>query len=65
MKKYIIGITPTPIETKDSITTERPYEIELETDRLEWSMEQYQRNREPLTWEVIAEVVESNSNSKN
>ena len=27
--------------------------IELTTDRLEWSMEQYQRNREPLNWEII------------
>ena len=55
MKKYIIEITPTPIETENSILTERPYELELETDRLDWSMEQYQRNREPFTWKVIAE----------
>lgn len=27
--------------------------IELTTDRLDWSMEQYQRNREPLTWNII------------
>ena len=27
--------------------------IELTTDRLEWSMEQYQRNRGPLTWNII------------
>ena len=55
MKKYIIEITPTPIETENSILTKRPYELELETDRLDWSMEQYQRNREPFTWKVIAE----------
>jgi hypothetical protein len=55
MKKYIIEITPTPIETENSILTERPYELELETDRLDWSMEQYQRNREPFIWKVIAE----------
>ena len=55
MKKYIIEITPTPIETENSILTERPYELELENDRLDWSMEQYQRNREPFTWKVIAE----------
>jgi hypothetical protein len=55
MKKYIIEITPTPIETENSILTERPYELELETDRLDWSMEQYQRNREPFTWKIIAE----------
>ena len=28
-------------------------EIELTTDDLEWSMEEYQRNREPFTWEVL------------
>ena len=65
MKKYIITITPTPIETENSIKTERPYEIELETDRLEWSMDQYQRNRDPFTWEVTAEIIESNSKEKN
>ena len=27
-------------------------EIELTTDRLDWSMEQYQRNREPLRWSI-------------
>lgn len=32
-----------------------PYEIKIETDRLEWSMEQYQRNRHPLTWRIIEE----------
>ena len=29
------------------------YDIELSTDDVEWSMNQYQRNREPLTWEII------------
>ena len=28
-------------------------QIELTTDRLEWSMEQYGRNREPLTWRLV------------
>ena len=28
-------------------------QIELTTDRLEWSMEQYCRNREPLTWRIV------------
>ena len=27
-------------------------EIELTTDRLEWSMDQYQRNRLPFKWEL-------------
>ena len=65
MKKYIITITPDPIETENSIKIEKPYEIELETDRLEWSMDQYQRNREPFTWEVTAEIEETNSEEKN
>lgn len=64
MKKYIITITPAPIETENSIKIERPYEIELETDRLDWSMDQYQRNREPFTWEVTAEIDETNSEEK-
>jgi hypothetical protein len=29
------------------------YDIEVTTDNLEWSMEQYQRNRKFLTWEII------------
>ena len=64
MKKYIITITPVPIETENSIKTERLYEIELETDRLDWSMDQYQRNRDPFTWEVTAEIVETSSEEK-
>jgi len=28
-------------------------QLYLTTDRLEWSMEQYQRNREPLTWRLV------------
>lgn len=29
------------------------HQIDLETDRLEWSMEQYQRNRPAFTWKVL------------
>ena len=29
------------------------YDIEITTENLEWSMEQYERNRAPLTWEII------------
>jgi len=29
------------------------YDIELTTEDLEWSMEQYQRNRDFFTWEII------------
>ena len=31
--------------------------ITLKTDDLAWSMNQYQRNRQPLTWELL-DVVE-------
>lgn len=29
------------------------YDIEITTDNLEWSMEQYQRNRDFLTWQIV------------
>lgn len=28
-------------------------EISISTDRLVWSMAQYQRNREPFSWEIV------------
>ena len=49
MKKYLIEIT----ESNGEVST-----LELETDRLDWSMEQYQRNRNPFTWKVVAEIQE-------
>ena len=49
MKKYLIEIT----ESNGEVST-----LELETDRLDWSMEQYQRNRKPFTWKVVAEIQE-------
>lgn len=30
--------------------------LQLETDRLEWSMEQYSRNRFLKSWKVISEL---------
>ena len=27
--------------------------VEIHTEDLEWSMKQYQRNRQPLTWELL------------
>ena len=50
MDKYKIKITPI---ANMSYCALKPYEIELETDDIEWSMEQYQRNREPLEWEIL------------
>ena len=43
---YKIQITP--INGDD-----RQYITRIETDNIEQSMEQYQRNREPLTWEMM------------
>ena len=50
MKKYTIEIEYLQ-ETK--YCSAKPYEIELETDRIEWSMDQYQRNRQPFKWKII------------
>lgn len=44
--KYDILITP---------VDEQPYTITLETSDLEWSMEQYARNRKPFTFEIVKE----------
>tara|TARA_B110000971_G_scaffold199413_1_gene216702 strand:- start:31 stop:213 length:183 start_codon:yes stop_codon:yes gene_type:complete len=43
---YKIEITPVNKDNKSYIT-------KIETDNIEQSMEQYQRNREPLTWEMM------------
>ena len=53
MKTYKILITPHVIEGEQSQIIEKPYTIEMNTDRIEWSMEQYQRNREAFTWEIL------------
>ena len=46
-KKYLIEITYSESGDKE-VTT-------LKTDDLAWSMNQYQRNRLPLTWELLDE----------
>ena len=46
MALYKIQITPTNPDVE-------PYITKIETGNIEWSMEQYQRNREPLTWEMM------------
>ena len=43
---YKIEITPVNKDDKSYIT-------KIQTDNIEWSMEQYQRNREPLTWKMM------------
>ena len=44
-KEYLVEITYTESGNKDVET--------LKTDDLAWSMNQYQRNRLPLTWELL------------
>ena len=46
MKKYKIKITP--FHAHDA-----SYILELETEDINWSMEQYRRNRDPFTWEIL------------
>jgi len=50
MKKTKHRIRITPIGDPDSA-----YVITLETDDLDWSMQQYARNRDPFTFEVDTE----------
>lgn len=52
MNKYKIEITPI-VGERTGGRDEAPYTIEIETDNLNWSMEQYQRNRQPLNWKVV------------
>ncbi len=44
-KKHLIEITYNETKDKEVIT--------LDTDDLAWSMNQYQRNRLPFTWELL------------
>ena len=44
-KKHLIEITYHESGNKEVIT--------LNTDDLAWSMNQYQRNRQPFTWELL------------
>lgn len=48
MDKYTIQITP--------LNEQESYTIELITDNINWSMEQYQRNKETLFWKVIDRI---------
>lgn len=52
MKKYLVKFT-----LKDGITEE----VEFVTDRLEWSIDQWSRNRHVVTHKVISE---GSNNSK-
>jgi hypothetical protein len=52
MNKHTYKIEITYL-TEQKYCSTKPYIIELTTDSIEWSMEQYQRNRQPLTWKII------------
>jgi hypothetical protein len=49
MKKYKIKIT---YLIQSDV---QPEIIELSTDDIQWSMSEFQRNREPFKWEIINE----------
>jgi len=46
MKKYLIEINYTNGEND---------EVSFITDKIDWSMDQYQRNRKPFNWKIISE----------
>ena len=50
-KKHLVEITYIESGNQEVIT--------LNTDDLAWSMNQYQRNRLPLTWELV-DIIEPN-----
>lgn len=50
MKTYQIQITPI---TKSKMCAAAPHVIEIKTEDIEWSMSQYQRNRDAFNWEII------------
>ena len=50
MALYKIQISPI---TNTKMCAAKPYITKIETDDIEWSMEQYQRNREPFEWKMI------------
>ena len=50
MKVYSVEITPI---TNTKMCAAKPYIVELKTDDIEFSMEQYQRNREPLNYVIV------------
>ena len=50
MKTYKIEITPL---TETMGRQDAPYTIDITTDDINWSMEQYQRNREAFSGEIL------------
>ena len=58
-KVYNIEVTEYHSDGSDDVKVNM---IQLETDRLEWSMDQYGRNRHVKSWRVISELNGSTSN---
>ena len=58
-KVYNIEVTEYHSDGSDDVKVNM---IQLETDRLEWSMDQYGRNRYVKSWRVISESNGSTSN---
>ena len=52
MKKYLIEIE---YITEHNYCATKPIRVSFVTDKIDWSMEQYQRNREPFNWKIISE----------
>ena len=50
MKVYSVEITK---KTKTKTCAAKPYIVEFKTDDIDWSMEQYQRNRDPFNYEIL------------
>ena len=55
MKSKVYNIEVTEYHSDNSGDT-KVNTIQLETDRLEWSMDQYGRNRQVKSWRVISEL---------
>ena len=61
MKSKIYNIEITEYHSDNSGDTS-VYMIQLETDKLDWSMDQYSRNRRVKSWKVISELDGSKTN---
>ena len=47
---YKIEVSPT---LNNKMCAAKPHVIEITTPDIEWSMEQYHRNRDPFTWKIL------------
>ena len=61
MKSKMYNIEITEYHSDNSGDTS-VYMIQLETDKLDWSMDQYSRNRRVKSWKVISELDGSKTN---